>query len=611
MPRSLGPLLALALLSGCDALTYEPSGENRVEAGAPVPIRAVELGAPDDTLFTVGRSVLEYTADLDGRHLREARVFVDSVLVGDGRDYGFVPFDVSGVENGLRTLRLVLYTRSGTESLADVLGAELVATEITRPIRIDNGPASPVAITSIGPENGRLLVTWERYDRPNFSAYAIHRSPSGSVLPLATLTDRNTTQWADSFYIGGDPVSYRVATRIQGEGAPGEARSYAAPGPRLLGVEQEGSLEDARIRVTWSATPFYANLDAYTVSRRVEPDGSFHPAFASGSDTTFVDQLDGRLGARYTYRLHSSPYFRPGTPRIPVDGGEREIALDPTVPFAAPLYLREADVLVGRRGSSFVRIDPTTLDVTLSVPSTGRLVASPEGDRLFSAGSTVVRELDPQTLEEIGSLDLTSLYGPTVRMSNLFVAEGGLLFATHNEYRVPTLYGALGVNVIDFDGRASLGQLRADLQGVASVSPDGRYFLSAVFSPDQELYEVTESGLVLLRSDVEPGTLLSGERVLRLDGAVSTYDLFSDALLDRLPIPVSRRYTVDGASGLYAAEAADGSHTAIVFDLETGREHARVPIARDLTFSFAARTLFTTPILSSDGRTFYRRLDLP
>ena len=379
----------------------------------------------------------------------------------------------------------------------------------------------------------------------------------------------------------------------------------------LLGVEQEGSVDAPRVRVTWSATPFYANLDQYMVERRLAPSDGFGRVFASDTGTTFVDELDGRLGARYTYRLRSTPDFPPGVPRNPVDGGEQDIVLDPVVPFASPLYLREADVLLGVVGNTFVRIDPDTFGTLASVPRVGSLFASPDGDRLFASDRFTVRELDPQTLEEIASLDLRTLYGSEAEPRGLRATDGGLLFASHAEYRVPTLYSGLGVNVIDFDARTSRGQLRSDARGLAGVSPDGRYFLSTVLSAERELYEVTPDGLVLLRSDVQPGTLLRGERVLRLDGAVSTYDLFSDALLERHPIPVTGAPVFDPASGLYAAYAADGSHTAIVFDLETGREYARVPIDREMTFSFAVRTLFATPRLSSDRRVFYRRLDLP
>ena len=218
MTRFVQLALALVSLAACDSLTYEPSGDNRVGVEEPDPIRTVEIGAAADTLFFVGPSVLDYTADLGGRTLIKAEVFVDSLLVGLGDTYGSVYVDVHNVENGVHTLRLVLYTRSGTGSLADALGAEQVAGEITRAIEVDNGPAGSVAITSIGRQDGRVLVTWERYDRPNFSAYAVYRSLSGSVLPVATITDRNTTQWADSFYIGGYPVQYRVATQIRGKG---------------------------------------------------------------------------------------------------------------------------------------------------------------------------------------------------------------------------------------------------------------------------------------------------------------------------------------------------------------------------------------------------------
>lgn len=169
-------LSAFALVGGCDAVTYEPSGENRVEVTPPQTGIVVDLDAAPDTLTVWGNIAVRYRFDLGGKPLVSTDLYVDGVLLSRySLADSLLQFDSRELEDGFRTVRVVAYAASQSGSLADVLGAETVAAAAELTLLVDNAAPSLVEVMEPDVHEGQLRIRWERYGRLNFRYYEIYR----------------------------------------------------------------------------------------------------------------------------------------------------------------------------------------------------------------------------------------------------------------------------------------------------------------------------------------------------------------------------------------------------------------------------------------------------
>ena len=596
--RPLLLALPLALLAACDAATFAPDGESyRDDVSPPQTGISVDLAGGSDTLQVWGDVELRYTVDLDGKPFRFAELYLDGELLETkGRMEPF-ELDTEDLSDGLHTLGLVVYAGAATGSLADALDAEVVYAVAERPALVDNAPVTPVEILSVGPENGRMAIRWERYTRPGFERYIL----SGNHGDFSFSTqDRAVTVAYDDAYVGGEEASYRLIVQAAGEQATPSWAGHADPGAALTAAERLG---DYAVRLAWRPSPFYANVAAYRLERRRTWDESdWSPVLVSASDTSFTDELPERLGQEYVYRLTVE---RDGL--YDIEAGAQVVRTGTVPPFFSPLYLQATDAVIGVRGDEIVRVRPGSDEVAAAAPYPGHPFATRDGARLFAADGPLLHELDPQSLQIVATLDLRPLYGSDVVAGSPVAGDGGRILLSY----VRGVQGGLGVLAVDFDRGVSLARLSGGGRRLGPVSPSGRYAIvhGSAEGFGGDLYELTDTGFVRRRGGFgRYPTFLDDERILALAGAggalytVPTGDLLVEYATDAGGPPAC-----DAASGLCAGVTASDLPDVVVFDPETGAERARLPISSDLgspaSFAFVDRAIWVTGA--------YQRLDLP
>lgn len=133
-------------------------------------------------------------------------VFVPSSFINDRIEVLIDPADFA---SGNYTLTGSVTVKTGSNSLADKLDAELYTIEFNEPVAIDLEPPSEVLIESISIDNGRLKLDWEKPAKKNFIGYNIIRSyldPTSQYGTVDTVfIEQNDIASAfDLSYVGGN-----------------------------------------------------------------------------------------------------------------------------------------------------------------------------------------------------------------------------------------------------------------------------------------------------------------------------------------------------------------------------------------------------------------------
>jgi len=109
----------------------------------------------------------------------------------------------------------VIYTNTSSGSLADKMGMEHLVASVFFVLHIDKDPAQKINITNFTNEGGRLKITWEKYNRPNFMGYILWKgldyySPYRIV---SNIDDPSINYAYDDEYIGGEE-KYWIETYV-------------------------------------------------------------------------------------------------------------------------------------------------------------------------------------------------------------------------------------------------------------------------------------------------------------------------------------------------------------------------------------------------------------
>jgi hypothetical protein len=114
-------------------------------------------------------------------------------------------FDINpeALPEGTYTLKIKVYTHSGTGSLADKVGAEGYKFENDWVLLIEKPKAPDITITS-KIENGFLKFSWNKMKQDYFHSYNLYFYNEGLSYNYETkITDKNTTSYIDSLFVGG------------------------------------------------------------------------------------------------------------------------------------------------------------------------------------------------------------------------------------------------------------------------------------------------------------------------------------------------------------------------------------------------------------------------
>ncbi|HPF51818.1 MAG TPA: hypothetical protein PK335_09600 [Draconibacterium sp.] len=259
-------LMALALVftvfAGC---YYNPSGdhfEEIAQEGTPPEIE-VELNFDTDTLYVNNNEWIMFHYTQNSDKVNWARFIIDGqeTSPNDEKQGGLeLYYYLPGFTPGIHSLSMQLFTRSGTGSIADYVGAEgfLMQKDWVLVVVDDDEIAPNIIDTSF--ENGLLKLRWKEYKGLNFESYRVYKFVQPTALPnqlVATITDQHQTSVTDPNYHGENSIYFvRVNERYTGN-------SIQIEGP--LPAVSAGNNTQGEIVLHWEKPPYVTALKGYRI----------------------------------------------------------------------------------------------------------------------------------------------------------------------------------------------------------------------------------------------------------------------------------------------------------------------------------------------------------
>jgi len=270
-------IFVLMFFSSC---IYEPFGqfENPVNNNPTAPqITNLELNVNADTLWLYGNQKLKYhfKSSNENQAILGLKIYIDGVMcdsvMSDNGEFNILQ---SALSEGQHKMNILLFTKSGTGSIADKLNGEamLLSKEW---VVMANYSKKDVTYTI---ENGFLKLHWERYKNFDLKYYRIQYS--------GTTKD---DYFVDSLYYGAQRTFNITVEKTNGDiiswGSLVMAENIAKP---------ELKISDSNTYYfTWHKSPYYNSIK-YRYEFHNTDDGS--PAYGdygykNGNDTVYIGKL--------------------------------------------------------------------------------------------------------------------------------------------------------------------------------------------------------------------------------------------------------------------------------------------------------------------------------
>lgn len=294
-------ILALAM-AGCFIGCYKPHGEYFNDINIPDSvILNINLNPSDSIIYIFELAEISYDILLEDKKFLRAEFYVDNELIkAQVQTPGSVQIDPEQFSTGEHNIHLILYTSSGTGSLAEAMGAEALVFEYSWKAIMET--AEPVALeTNIVPENGRLKISWEKYNKANFHYYKLIRiwniHPLPNLADEIKIFDQDQTWYIDSTYIGGK-AHYKLVLYVHGHSQSGSTGytqiDYEEP---ALEISAD---ENYHFSFQWNTCEFYNNLSKYEL---LNVDVEDSVIFTTTNPEQISFGLPGGLYPSYHYKL--------------------------------------------------------------------------------------------------------------------------------------------------------------------------------------------------------------------------------------------------------------------------------------------------------------------
>lgn len=265
---SFSILLPVLMFTACD---LSPAGDHYVEVDQPEenPDATFTITPnPDTLIYIFSNMTFNVTPQIGNRIMRQLNVYIDQEWYKSENVHRF-SIDPNDFETGIHLLEIEIIFSSGTGSLSDIVGAENYITSFTREVYMDAQIPEPVDINSvIINENGRLSITWNKFESVKFEKYVLFRTLeldyNMTIYDTVEIFDMHQNYWIDSTVIYGKATYFIKLYAHQTEPLPGQ------PGSIFIGDH------DCRLFISanppymldayWEETPVFGNLQDYSIS---------------------------------------------------------------------------------------------------------------------------------------------------------------------------------------------------------------------------------------------------------------------------------------------------------------------------------------------------------
>lgn len=270
---------------------------------SPPEIEALVLDINYDTLFLYTEKPINFRFVSSNQEIKTVRFLIDNVqrFTVDS-DNGTFLTSLVPLDDGIHSLVIEVYTATGTNSIAELMGAEMFLFSKSWKIFVDRNYYSR---TKASLSNGFLKLSWPKYRDYDFKEYVVSRMVSYNT--EVVLGKLKSTEFIDSSYVGeGGIYSVRVDNRKAKLMDWGEVQlSRELPSIKLMPAENEPYI------LSWSRIKYFNAVDSVRISRSVVPPYNYVTVktTADPNDTSYVLQT-GNFADRVDYKLLLKPKRR-------------------------------------------------------------------------------------------------------------------------------------------------------------------------------------------------------------------------------------------------------------------------------------------------------------
>jgi hypothetical protein len=297
-------LVFVLIVIGLSSCEYKLDKENFRDIDKPSDIHRFDLNlaGEKDTIEIFRETEFSCNFNLYGLNILKAEFSLQGKTWNIYSEIAKFSINPQQFSPGYDTLTLVLYTNSGTGSMADI--AETEGYKVVRKwlVLLDGRPAPIITLTqSITPE-GYLKISWPKCEQFNFQHYSLN-----SVVFITgfskTITNADSTFYIDSCYIGGE-ANYRVDSKVKDNPEQGYGNTLYLNDPYPTLKFAEAGIDS--LRIYWDKSKYKATY------RLIRGDiDQYSPIFESKSDTSFKILSPG-LGYSANFTLTTLP-FKPNS----------------------------------------------------------------------------------------------------------------------------------------------------------------------------------------------------------------------------------------------------------------------------------------------------------
>jgi hypothetical protein len=588
-------LVTLLVFIQCE---YSPTGSNFQEKEIPEPIIYIDLNNSADTVSAWGFTTLAYDLNLLGRDFYGGELLLDSVLIHSFTQlkgsyslntYDFVQDTLSLIIRGV--------SKTGSNSLADIVGAEYLSFELEYILTIDNRPPRPLFMKGISTRSGDMVISWEKFNRNGFIRYNIDKGQaiSGGNIDerhLTSVFDGNTTTVIDSTYLGG-PAYYRVNVISALGQSQGEYFYYIEGQPVFYPSTDTNYSE---IPMHWTPCLYPQNFSKYEITKddnTIFSTGDINNTSFVDSDVAFGDPIGYTLDVVFknnyiwSHNLHDSFEAYLGLP-FPYPGSLQFCAV------TGSIYRQYGNTIYRMDAESYANLDSLTLDSEVSYFCFG---ISPNGQYAYVTnyinGTGYIHQIDPLTLTAQQTWTTSALLGYNGR------AIHDLSVSNTNRITLPSFmeknYSNWGMGVVVMDMNDPIQVINPNYAyGTNSeISANGQYLIAY-----DTLYQIGENTLTEiagLGQWVESLFIGEGNQLLvSTPSSITTYDANDFSVVSQVNAPDRLRNpyfdpVTSLVGGLFRSE---GRY--IVIDPSTGATVQDLSASSTKLYRFWDNTIFTS-----------------
>jgi len=291
--------LNAALFYSCEYEPVEIYNRTVNQNVAPPQLQVVQLNLEKDTVFIYDiQRNLQFNFTTNNQTIKTVRFLLDNKeIYSVNSNTGSFWFLSQDFTIGTHTLQLQVYTNSGTNSIADILGAEgyrMIKSWVVMVYDINNVHVNSSAV------NGNLKLSWAQYRGTDLLQYTIEKSAGSNT--YSNLGSTNALEYTDVSY-AGEGASYAVYVQKKS----GDKLFWGNGGKPSELPKMTYTMSGAnQYKICWNKSKYYNAIDTIQLLREINYRFVNVKTTSDPNDTTY-SSADMYFGDYITFTLKVIP----------------------------------------------------------------------------------------------------------------------------------------------------------------------------------------------------------------------------------------------------------------------------------------------------------------